>query len=367
MEASALHPTLFFLGASHHTAPLAVREKLALNGPRAAALADRLRQTGGVREFALLNTCNRVEIYGVAADAGALASVREAFAGVTGCTPAELDGVCRLSHNGDAIAHLFEVAAGLDSQIVGETEILGQVKEAYAAAQEQRHTGPVLNRVFQKTFQAAKHVRSSTAIGAGQISIATVAVDLAEKIFGELGAIRILVVGAGEIGVKTVQAFQSRGAKSITVASRTLSKAEETAAAAGGWAASLADLPDTLAVADIVTSSTSAPAAVITAVMAATAMRRRPSRPLFLIDLALPRDIEPAAGELANVYLYNLDDLAEIAEENLALRRAEVAKCRAILAERTAALWHQVVPNLHATVPFAGAPSGANPGAPTAS
>jgi glutamyl-tRNA reductase len=168
----------------------------------------------------------------------------------------------------------------------------------------------------------------------------------------------VLVVGAGDIGLKTVQAFQSRGAKSITVASRTLAKAEEAAAAAGGWAASMAELPEVLAAADIVASSTSAPGLIITRELAAAAMKRRPGRPLFLIDLALPRDIEPAAAALPNVYLYNLDDLARIAESNLAHRQAEVAKCRAILAERTAALWPQISrylePGPNGTTPLPG-------------
>jgi len=341
-------PLLFILGLSHHTAPLAVREKLSLDPTRAAALADRLRQTAGISEFALLNTCNRVELYGVAGGADPLAALRIALAETTGCAAAELDGVLRLRQNHEAIAHLFAVSAGLDSQIVGETEILGQVKAAYDAALARQWTGPVLNRVFQKAFQAAKHVRTHTGIGAGQISVASVAVDLAGKIYGNLAPVKVLVVGAGDIGLKTVQAFQSRGAGSITVASRTLSKAEETAAAAGGWAASMADLPEILATADIVASSTSAPGFVLTHDLVAAAMKRRAARPLFLIDLALPRDIDPAAAALSNVFLYNLDDLAKIAEGNLAQREAEVARCQAILAERTAALWPQVAQRLNA-------------------
>ncbi len=340
-------PALFLLGVSHHTAPLAVREKLALDETRAAALAARLQQTPGVGEFALLNTCNRVEIYGVSRDAAALAALRAGLAETTGCTPAELEEVFRLHQNHDVIAHLFAVASGLDSQIVGETEILGQVKGAYEVALARQWTGPVLNRVFQKTFQTAKHIRTHTAIGEGQISVASVAVDLAGKIFGDLSPVNILVVGAGDIGIKTVQAFQSRGAKAITVASRTLSKAEEAAASAGGWAASLAELPEVLATADIVASSTAAPGLVLTHELIATAMKRRAARPLFLIDLALPRDIDPAAAKLPNVYLYNLDDLAEIAEDNLAHREAEVARCRAIVAERTAGLWPQVAHSLN--------------------
>lgn len=341
-------PVLLLLGASHHTAPLAVREKLAIDAARAEELARRLRTTPGVREFALLNTCNRVELYTVADGAEPARAVHRTLCDVTGCADGELDQVVLRRENHDAVAHLFEVASGLDSQIVGEVEILGQVKDAYDRALERKWTGPVLNRVFQKTFQAAKHIRTHTAIGAGQISIATVAVDLAGKIFGELETVKVLVVGAGEIGLKTAQAFQSRGAKSITVASRTLSRAEETAAAAGGWAATMAELPELLAASDVVASSTSSPDAVITRALAAAAMKRRAGRPLFLIDLALPRDIEPACADVSNVYLYNLDDLAQIAETNLAQRQAEVAKCRAIVAERTAQLWPAVAHSLNA-------------------
>ncbi len=339
-------PALFLLGASHHTAPIEVREKIALDAARAEALAARLRATPGVGEFALLNTCNRMEVYGVAQNGEAIAALRSTVAETTGCTPAEVDGVLHLRQNHDVIAHLFSVAAGLDSQIVGETEILGQVKQAYDAALARHWTGPILNRVFQKAFQAAKHIRTHTAIGAGQVSVASVSVELAGKIFGDLTPVNLLVVGAGDIGLKTVQAFQSRGTKKITVASRTLSKAEEAAAQAGGWAASMAELPEVLAAADIVASSTSAPGLVITQELVAAAMKRRAARPLFLIDLALPRDIDPAAARLANVYLYNLDDLAEIAEENIAQREAEVARCKAIIAERTASLWPQVAHHL---------------------
>jgi len=345
---------LFFLGASHHTAPLAVRERLALDAARAEQLAELLRRETRVREFALLNTCNRVEVYAVANEPGATQAARAHLASVTGCAPGELEGVVVERTNAAAIEHLFGVAAGLDSQIVGEAEILGQVKEAYGQALERQWTGPVLNRVFQKTFQTAKLLRSSTALGEGQISIATVAVDLAGKIFGELEKVSILVVGAGEIGLKTIQAFQSRGAKAITVASRTLSKAEEAAAQAGGWAASLAEMPEILPQADIVASSTAAPYAVITRDMVAFAMRRRPQRPLFLIDLAMPRDVEPAAGQVPDVYLYNLDDLAKIAEDNLARRQAEAARCRTILAQRTAALWPQVAQSLQRAAPGPG-------------
>lgn len=339
-------PTLFLIGASHHTAPLAVREKLAIDATKAAGLAERLRQTPGVREFVLLNTCNRVELYGVAEKPDALPHLSAAMCDTTGCTPAEFASASFQHQNHAAVTHLFAVASGLESQLLGETEILGQVKGAYDQALAQRWTGPVLNRVFQKTFQAAKHVRTNTAIGSGLTSIASVAVDLAGRIFGELSETKVLVVGAGDIGLKTVQAFQSRGATHITVASRTLAKAEEAAAAAGGWARSLAELPEALAAADIVASSTSSPDFVITRDLVAAAIKQRRARPLFLVDLALPRDVEPSAASIANVFLYNLDDLAKIAEQNRAQREAEIARCRAIIADRTAALWPQVAQSL---------------------
>lgn len=340
-------PTLFILGASHRTAPLAVREKLALDETRAADLAARLQQTPGVREFVLLSTCNRVEIYGVAESPEAFDRLRAALGETTGCAAAELTAVAFTRHHHDAVAHLFAVASGLDSQIIGETEILGQVKQAYDDARSRQWTGPVLNRVFQKTFQAAKYIRTHTAIGSGQTNVATVAVDLAGRIFGELTPCKILVIGAGDIGQKTAQAFQSRGATAITVASRTLARAETAAAQAGGTATGLDELPEAVSAADIVVTSTSSPGYILTPELIAAASQHRPARPLFLIDLALPRDIDPATAALANVFLYNLDDLAAIAEENLARREAEVARCRAIIADRTAALWPQVARSLN--------------------
>ena len=335
------------IGCNFRTAAVELREKLAFDSAKRERALLELSARYGC-ECVLLSTCNRVELYGVAGGPGPLASLRAALAETTGCAPADLEGVLQLRQNHEAVAHLFAVSAGLDSQIVGETEILGQVKAAYDGALARQWTGPVLNRVFQKAFQAAKHVRTHTRIGEGQISVASVAVDLAGKIYGDLAPVNVLVVGAGDIGLKTVQAFQSRGARSITVASRTLAKAEEAAVAAGGWAASLAELPEVLATADIVASSTSAPGFVLTHDLVATAMKRRAARPLFLIDLALPRDIDPATAALSNVFLYNLDDLAKIAEGNLAQREAEVSRCQAILAERTAALWPQLAERLNA-------------------
>jgi glutamyl-tRNA reductase len=335
-------PTLFTLGASHHNTPIELREKLALTADKMTVFCERLNRLAGLREYAVLNTCNRVEFYGLADSAETVANLQKEFCAFQGFSATEFDAIRLHALNQQAIHHLIEVSSGLVSQMLGETEILGQVKEAYAAAQTRRSTGPVLNRVFQKTFQYAKYIRSHTAITEGQISVANVAVDLATKIFGDLAEARILLLGAGEIGDKTAKAFQSRGARSLTVASRRLERAQELAATLGAIALPFEQWADQLADFDIVVCSTSAPQTVVTQDTISQAMKKRPARPLFLIDLALPRDVDPAAAEAENVFLYNLDDLAKIAEENLAARTAEVKRAREILTEKANALWEQI-------------------------
>ena len=341
-------PSLFVIGATHHSAPLAVREKLSLNAEAAAGLRRDFAGIAGLREFALLNTCNRVEFYGVATHGDAAAQVTQAFCARQRFDAGEFAKI-RLDLRGrEAVQHLLEVSAGLDSQMLGETEIFGQVKDAYASAQAAGSTGPVLNRVFQKGFQAAKHVRTHTAITEGQVSVANVAVDLAGNIFGELKGARILLLGAGEIGEKTAKAFQSRGAAALTVASRRFERAMELATALGASAMPFEQCEARLAEFDVVVCATSAPDIVITFAAAKAAMHKRPVRPLFFIDQALPRDVDPAVANIDNVFLYNLDDLAKIAEENRAAREAEIAKCRAIVSEKAEALWRQVAAQVEA-------------------
>lgn len=338
--------SFFVIGASHHTAPLSVRERLSLSAEKAVELNAQLKQMKGLQEFTLLSTCNRIEFYGVATEPGAAARVQAAFCAQQQFDPTEFDQF-RLQLNGlDAVRHLLNVATGIDSQMVGETEIFGQVKEAYASAQAQGNTGPVLNRVFQKAFQAAKHARAHTAITVGHVSIANVAVDLAHDIFGALAETRILLLGAGDIGEKTARAFQSRGAGSLTVASRRLERAMELATSLKGSALPFEQRDERIAEFDVVVCSTSAPGIVVTRDAIKAAIHRRPARPLFLIDLALPRDVDPTAAELQNVFLYNLDDLAKIAEENRAARAIETAKCRVLLGERAESLWNQIAPRL---------------------
>jgi glutamyl-tRNA reductase len=338
--------SFFVIGASHHTAPLSVRERLSLTTEKAVELNARLKQVKGLQEFTLLSTCNRIEFYGVATEAATAARVQAEFCTQQQFDPTEFEDF-RLRLNGlDAVRHLLDVAAGIDSQMVGETEIFGQVKEAYASAQARGYTGPILNRVFQKAFQAAKHVRAHTAITVGHVSIANVAVDLAHDIFGALEETRILLLGAGDIGEKTAKAFQSRGAGSLTVASRRLERAMELATTLKASALPFEQRNERIAEFDVVVCSTSAPGIVVTRDAIKAAIHRRPARPLFLIDLALPRDVDPSVAELQNVFLYNLDDLAKIAEANRAAREVETAKCRMLLSERAEALWHQIEPRL---------------------
>jgi glutamyl-tRNA reductase len=339
--------TFFMLGASHHSAPLAVRERLALTPEKIATLRTRLGPAAGVRELAVLSTCNRVEFYGVAG-AAAVARLEDEFCALQGVAAAEFAGARRHAAGGDAVAHLLAVAAGLDSQLVGENEIFGQVKDAYAEASAGGAAGPVLHRVFQKIFQHAKHIRTHTGVAEGAVSVANVAVELALNIFGQLDATRVLLLGAGEIGEKTAKAFQSRGASGLTVASRTLGRAMELADTLGALAMPFWLAPVKLGDFDIVVGSTAASEAVVTRAAAAAAIRRRPGRPLFFIDLALPRDIEPAVAELENVFLYNLDDLAKIADANRAAREVEVARARVVVAEKAEQLWRQIGPRLAA-------------------
>jgi glutamyl-tRNA reductase len=339
---------LFVIGATHHRTPLTIREKLSLGADTAAALKAELAALQGLREFAVLSTCNRIEFYGVGANADVAAQISAAFCARQKFDVAEFAKI-RLDLRGrDAVQHLVEVSAGLDSQMVGETEIFGQVKDAYAAAQASGTTGPVLNRIFQKGFQAAKHIRTHTAITEGHVSVSNVAVDLAISIFGSLAEARILLLGAGEIGEKTARAFQSRGAAALTVTSRRFERAMELASALGASAMPFDQRDARLAEFDVVVCATSAPDVMVTHAAAKAAMHKRPARPLFFIDQALPRDVDPTVAVLENVFLYNLDDLAKIAEENRVAREAEMVKCRAIVSEKSEALWRQVAPQVEA-------------------
>lgn len=340
------------LGASHHTAPLELREKLAVAPERLTEFYAGLRQVPGVREAVLVSTCNRFEVYGVLAPLAVEAPVDEFVCRFQDFPATEFLQRRFLAHNQDAVQHLIEVACGADSQIVGEVEILGQVKTAYAQAMTQATTGPIVHRVFQKVFQAAKHIRTATPIGEGQVSIATVAVDLAGKIFGGLAASRVLVIGTGEVGEKTMKALYSRGATAITVLSRTRERAEALAALVGAKAGTLAEIEALLPDHDIVIGCTSSPQPVVGAELIERARRGRRLRPLFLIDLAVPRNFAAATGGFDSVFLYDLDDLVRIADENLAARRAAIGRCRQLAQERAHRIWEHVAPRLNGSAPL---------------
>lgn len=335
--------SLFVLGSSHNEAPLEVRERLALSPEKIQALQESLLQDGSIRECLVINTCNRLEVYGLAnSNEGIEEMVRGQLCKAQSVSRELLDEHSFWRTNLDVLQHALEVSSGLDSQMVGETEILGQMKEAYAQAKKANTTGTVLNRLFEKSFQAAKSARTQTGITRGQISIGNVAVDLANRIFGKLDKSRVLLLGSGEVGEKTAQALKSRGVADIAVSSRTYENAHRLAHELKGSAIDFEDFTGQLQHFDIIIGSTAAPDFILSKETIRKAMQARPEEQLFLIDLALPRDIDPAVEELENVYLYNLDDLSKIANENLTARKAEIERAREILKGHAWNLWLQL-------------------------
>lgn len=339
---------LFVYGATHRNAPLSIRERLALPADQIGFVYEKMRTHPHLREFALLSTCNRMEIYAVAEKSPEFSRhiLRDVMGASLRLDPSLMADYLTYRNGEEAVRHLIEVASGVDSLVVGEAEILGQVKGAYAEARSRNTIGPVLNRLFQKTFQAAKWVRTHTEIGRGQVSVGTVAVELAQHVFGDLTDCRVLIVGAGEIAEKTLIALQSRGARHITVTNRTYAKACEAAQLFRGQALPMENLDLALQEADIVIGSTASPDPLLTYRTLAPVMSQRPMQPLFLIDLAVPRDFAPDCEDLENVYLYNIDDLAGLAEQNLKAREKELAHCRDILAQRAHQLWGKLTRHL---------------------
>jgi glutamyl-tRNA reductase len=306
------------LGLSHHTAPVELREKFAVPEHTAAQLAAELARQPGLAEAVIVSTCNRVEYYVAAEQArDALVALERQL-----CLPA---GDAFFRHAAErSVAHLFRVVSGLDSMVLGETEILGQVKKAYQAAHEAGATGRHLNKLFQRAFNVAKDIRTNTNIQRGAVSVGSVAVDLAERIFGRLADCHVMILGAGETSELTAGALQARGVKAIFVANRSHERAVALAEKMGGKAIHFEDWAGDFRDVDILIGSTAAPHAVVTKEKLAPMMRQRPDRPLFCIDLAVPRDFDPAVNELDGVYLYDIDSLQQLADASLAVRRQEV-------------------------------------------
>jgi glutamyl-tRNA reductase len=288
-----------------------------------------------LREAVVLSTCNRAEVYVACEDlAAAKSALAVFFSSFTAVDRATVVPHLYDVQNLDAARHLFRVAAGLDSLVVGEPQILGQVKEAYNAAGEARTVGAVLNRLFHSSFAVGKRVRTETGLGSGAVSVSYAAAALAKKIFGDLKGRSVLVIGAGEMGKLTALHMKAQGVHRVTIISRTMGHAARTAEAIGGAVAAPWDeLDATLATSDIVISATGAASPILTKAHVEAVMRPRRNRPLFIIDIALPRDIEPAAGELEQVFLYNIDDLQDTVRENLARRASEVQRAEAIVNE----------------------------------
>lgn len=327
------------LGLSHHSSPVTVRERFAFAEARIPATLQLLRDEGMADEAVILSTCNRVEIY-VATSLSLSEAAVELKEFLISCHDYHdpiTDEIYALGEP-QSVEHLFRVACGLDSMVLGETEILGQLKKAYETALEHRHTGGRLNKAFQRAFNVAKQVRTETSIQRGSVSVGSVAVELAEKIFASLENRQVMVIGAGDTSEKTARALLSRGAKSIVVANRSYDRARALATELGGRAVQFDDWSREFAQIDIAISSTSAPHHILDRARLEPLMKLRKNRPLLLIDIAVPRDINPEVNLMTNVYLYNIDDLQAIADDYLKQRKEEIIRCEKIIREKVKSL-----------------------------
>jgi len=329
---------ILLVGMSHRTAPLAIRERLAVDDP--APALRKLVASEEIEEAVLSSTCNRIEVVALTRNPEAARLRLRAFfrfdlgADDTRLAAADLDG-CLYEHEGAAaMRHVLRVAASLDSMVIGEPQILGQTKEAYRAAVECGACGPILGRLFQHAFATAKRVRTETRVASRPVSVARVAVDLAEQIFEELSGKRALLIGAGEMTEAALAALRERGLASLAIVNRTPERAEPLAARFGARAHGLPELPRLLAEADVVLSSIAGDAPVLTLPVVSAALAGRKSRPLFVIDIGVPRNADPALDQLDDVYLYDLDDLVAIADLNAAERSRDVANAEAIIDEQ---------------------------------
>lgn len=280
-----------------------------------------------------MSTCNRVEIYGTTPKVNG--NVHNIFQHLSGSEISDISPYLYVKEGSEAVRHLYSVTSGLDSMVLGETEITGQVKLAYQAAHDAKLTGRVLNRVFQTALQTAKEIRTQTSVGRGATSVGSVAVELAERIFKSLSDKTVMIVGAGKMGEACVRHLSKKGARSVLVSNRSFERARSLAKEFGGQAVRFDDCLPAMEQADIVVTSTGCPHTVLHRGDIARVMSARRTRPLVLIDIAVPRDIDAGVQQINNVYLYNVDDLEVIVRENVRLREQELSRCEAIIAERT--------------------------------
>jgi glutamyl-tRNA reductase len=321
------------LGINHKTASVALREKVAFNDDRLVAALRALRQEQGVAEVVILSTCNRTEVYWAGSASGEeLSQWLERHHD----TRLDLAANVYVHQEQRAVEHTFNVASGLDSMVIGEAQILGQLKNAYRIAQESGSTGPHLNKLFQAAFSTAKRVRSETQIGANAVSLASASVSLARRVYADFSAHNALMIGAGEMIGLAARHFATAGVKRVVIANRTLSRAQELAAEIKGYAVDLTQLDKELADADIVVSCTASPAPMITKAQAAAALKARRRKPMFMVDLAVPRDIDPAVADLEDIYLFSIDDLQQLIDQNRQQREVAADGARVLISEEVA-------------------------------
>jgi glutamyl-tRNA reductase len=321
------------LGINHKTAPVALREKVAFAEDTLVAALRALRREFGVAEAVILSTCNRTEVYWSGSASGAeLSNWLSRHHG----NDLDLTQSLYIHQESHAVEHAFSVASGLDSMVLGEVQILGQLKDAYRIAQESGSTGPTLNKLFQAAFSAAKRVRSETRIGANAVSLASATVSLARRVYADLSAHSALLIGAGDMNSLTARHFKSAGIKRMVIANRTLPRAERLARELDAHAVGLAELDKELANADIVISCTASPAPIITKQAVEAAIHARRRHPIFMVDMAVPRDVEPDVAELEDVYLFSIDDLQQLVHENMQQRELAAAGARLVISEEVA-------------------------------
>src|SRR6202158_4376784 len=333
---------IVLIGLNHRTATVELRERVAFSVEQACEAADQLRSRGILEETLVLSTCNRSELYGVPRELAtdSTGAVELFLASFHQLPPAELNGSLYRHRDRSAVQHLFRVAAGVDSMLLGEAEILGQVREAYRIALDHGATGPVLNRMFQGALEVGKRVRSETEIGARPVSVAFAGVKLAERIFGKLNSHRALIVGAGATSEQVVRHLCDRGIKKLRVLNRTAEHAADLAARFGGEVVPWENLSSALEWPDLIVTSVSSSEPVLTRATIERAMEVRGNRALLMIDLGVPRNVAADAADLYNTYLYNIDDLTEIVEQNKKARAAEIPRAEAIIEEQIEKFMH---------------------------
>ena len=326
---------LLCLGLSYARTPVEIRERVAVPGKDLPAAVQSLTGLPDIDEAVIISTCNRMEVYASSSSPATAAGHLDAWMRARFDIPRDVE-FFQHTHQ-DTARHLYAVASGLDSMVLGETEIFGQIKDAYAAAHAAGTTSRELNKLFQESFRVGKNVRNNTQIQRGSTSVGSVAVELAEKIFGDLRDSQVMLLGAGDMSRRCAQSLQSRGAKGIIVSNRSHDRAVELAAEMNGRAITFDEWPTHTAVVDVIISSTAAPHTVIHPEQVLPALRRRRGRPLFIIDIAVPRDVDPRVHDIEGVYLYDIDALESLAGETRQRRENEITRCRAIIEEQVQA------------------------------